>query len=63
MKRKLEEFDKEIKRRLKFGDLGTDDDKPDPHQWADLLDVDPDFREEFFRVYQDVHGVSTSQGR
>jgi hypothetical protein len=53
MKGKLEEFDMEINRRLKFDDLGTDGDKPDPHQWADLLDVDPDFREEFFRVYED----------
>jgi hypothetical protein len=53
MKRKLEEFDIEIKRRLKFDDLGTDGDNRDPHQWADLLDVDQDFREEFFRVHQD----------
>jgi hypothetical protein len=52
MKRKLEEFDVDIKQRLKLEDLGTDGDKPNPHQWADLLDVDPDFREEFFRVYQ-----------
>jgi hypothetical protein len=51
MKRKLVEFDVEIKKRLKFDDLGTDGDKPDPNQWADLLDVDPDFRDEFFRVY------------
>jgi hypothetical protein len=51
MQRKLEEFDVEIKQRLKCGDLGTDGDKPDPHQWADLMDVDPDFRDEFFRVY------------
>jgi hypothetical protein len=53
MKRKLEEFDVEIKQRLKLEDLGTDGDKPDPHPWADLLDVDPDFREEFLRVYHD----------
>jgi hypothetical protein len=45
-KRKLEEFDMDIKLILKFDDLGTDGDKPDPHQWADLLDVDTDFREE-----------------
>jgi hypothetical protein len=48
MKRKLEEFDVETKQRLKFDDLGTDGNKPDPHQWADLLDVDPDFRDELF---------------
>jgi hypothetical protein len=33
----------DIKRRLKLDDLG---DKPDLHQCADLLDVEPDFREE-----------------
>jgi hypothetical protein len=51
MKRKLEEFEMEIKRRLKFDDLGTDGDKPDPHQRADVLHVDPDSMEEFFQVY------------
>jgi hypothetical protein len=53
MKRKLEEFDMEVKRRLKFDDLGTNGDKPNPEMWADLLGSDPDFREEFFRVFQD----------
>jgi hypothetical protein len=53
MKRKLEEFDVEIKQRLKCDDLGIDGDKPDPNQWADLLNVDPDFRDEFFLVYHD----------
>jgi hypothetical protein len=38
---------------MKLQDLGTDGDKPNPHQWADLRDVDPDFREEFFQVDQD----------
>jgi hypothetical protein len=38
---------------LKFDDLGTDEEKPDPHQWADLLEVDPDFRKELFRAYED----------
>ena len=52
MKSKLKTFDEEVKQRLKLDDLGTDGDKPDPHLWADLLDVDPDFRDEFFSVYQ-----------
>jgi hypothetical protein len=52
MKLKSKIFDDEVKKKLKLDDLGTDRDKPDPHPWADLLDVDPDFREEFFRVYQ-----------
>jgi hypothetical protein len=53
MKRKLEEFDTDIKRGLKFEDLGTDGDKPNPEMWAYLIDSDPDFREELFHVYQD----------
>jgi hypothetical protein len=53
MKRRLEEFDTQIKHRLKLDDLGTDGDKPKPEMWADLSDSDPDFREEFFQVYQD----------
>jgi hypothetical protein len=63
MKRKLEEFDMEIKDRLKFDGLGTDGDQPDPHQWADILDVDPDFREEFLRDYQvdDINMLSKSR--
>jgi hypothetical protein len=32
MKRKLEEFDTDIKRGLKFEDLGTDGDKPNPEK-------------------------------
>jgi hypothetical protein len=32
MKRKLEEFDVEIKQRMKLQDLGTDGEKLDPHQ-------------------------------
>jgi hypothetical protein len=48
----LQTFDDEVKQRLKLEDLGNDGHKPDPLQWADLLDVDPDFREESFRVYQ-----------
>jgi hypothetical protein len=52
MKLQLQTFDEEVKQRLKLEDLVTDGDIPDPHKWADLLDVDPDFREEYFRVYQ-----------
>ena len=52
MKLKLKTFDNEIKQRLKLRDLGTDGDKPNPEMWADLLDSDPDFQDEFFRVYQ-----------
>jgi hypothetical protein len=60
--RKLEEFDTEIKRSLKLDDLGTDGDNPNPEMWADLIDSDPDFREEFFRVYQD-DGVNEANAK
>jgi hypothetical protein len=32
MKSKLQTFDEEVKQRLKLEDLGTNGDKPDPHQ-------------------------------
>ena len=47
-------FDKAVSAKLK---LTTDKDyvgdKPNPEQWADLLEQDEDFREEFQRVYDD----------
>jgi hypothetical protein len=53
MKSNLKVVQDEIKHRLKLEDLTKDGDKPDPHQWADLLDSDPDFQEEILRVCQD----------
>ena len=47
------EFDKEIKRRIKYDDFPVDGDLPDPIKWADMLEDDEDFREEFDRIYQD----------
>jgi hypothetical protein len=34
MKLQLQTFDNEVKQRLKLEDIGTDGDKPYPHQWA-----------------------------
>ena len=31
----------------------SDGDKPDPKDWANLIRADEDFKEEFFKVYQD----------
>ena len=47
------EFDEEIKRRIKNDDFPVDGDFPDPLKWADMLEDDEDFREEFDRIYQD----------
>jgi hypothetical protein len=49
----MKEYDDEISRRIKADEFPVDGDKPDPELWADLKDVDEDFREEFFKVYQD----------
>ena len=46
------EFYKEIKRRIKKDDSPVDGDLPDPVKWADMLEDDEDFREEFDRIYQ-----------
>ena len=43
------EFDEEIKRRIKNNDFPVDGDLPDPVKWADMLEDDEDFREEFDR--------------
>ena len=47
------EFYEEIKRRIKNDDFPVDGDLPDPVKWADMLEDDEDFREEFNRIYQE----------
>ncbi len=46
-------YDDEIARRIGTNDFPVEGDKPDPELWADLIENDEDFREEFFKVYQD----------
>jgi hypothetical protein len=46
-------YDENLKTRVGLDDFQNEGDKPDPAQWADLMDHDEDFREEFFKVYQD----------
>ena len=46
-------FDEAIRSKLKFEVRGYDGDKPNPEDWADLLDTDDDFREEFESIYND----------
>jgi hypothetical protein len=49
------DFDMEIRRCLKDVNFPVvDSDKPNPELWADLRSIDPDFREEFFKVYEDT---------
>ena len=46
----FEDFDKEIRRRFKEGELPDDDSKPNPEDWAEFLEFDPDFQEEFDKI-------------
>ena len=47
------EFDEEMKRRIKENDFPADGDLPAQNKWADVLEDDKDFREEFDQIYQD----------
>ena len=49
------DFDEEIKRCIKNDDLPVDGDLTDPLKWVDMLEDDEDFREEFYRIYQDKY--------
>ena len=44
-----EKLDEYLGDKRKFPPMTGD--KPDPEMWADLMEDDPDFREEFYRVY------------
>ena len=52
-KETFQDFDRRIEERLKTADRGYDGDKPNPDDWADLIDEDEDFRDEFQRIYND----------
>ena len=49
----FDEFDAIIKRIVKDNNFPVEGDKPDPAMWADLVEHDEDFNEEFFKVYGD----------
>ena len=51
----FKQYDEEIHRRLKADDRGFEGAKPDPKDWTDLMEEDPDFREEFDRVFNNVN--------
>ena len=53
VKTKFDAFDSELSRCIKNDEFPVDGHKPDPEMWADLKKNDEDFREEFFRIYQD----------
>ena len=47
----FEKFDTAIRSKLKCINRGYVGDKPNPDDWADLLEEDEDFREEFQNIY------------
>ena len=42
-----------IKQRLKFKDHSYNGAKPNPEDWADLMEMDPNFNDEFNKVFSD----------
>ena len=46
------EFDEQIKGIIREDDFPLEGNKPDPADWADVLEDDKDFQEEFNGVYQ-----------
>ena len=46
-------FDKSIQDRLHGEQYGYEGDKPNPEDWAELIENDEDFREEFQRIFND----------
>ena len=53
IKETFQQFDQRIRKKLKSRDRGYDGDKPNPDDWADIIDEDDDFREEFQKIYND----------
>ena len=49
----FDNFDRKIHDKLKCEQRGYLGDKPNPEDWADLIDEDDDFREEFQKIYND----------
>jgi hypothetical protein len=50
-KKRIIEYDAAIAARFKEERLGKTGDKPDPADWAQLIESDPDFAEEFARTF------------
>ena len=47
-------FDAEIHQRLKSDNCGYEVSKPSPQDWADMLESDTNFAEEFKRVFNNT---------
>ena len=51
----FQKFDIAIKNKLHSIDRGYVGDKPNPEDWADLIESEKDFRDEFYRIFNDVN--------
>ena len=49
----FDKFDEKIHHKLHLKDRGYAGNKPNPDDWADLMENDEDFREEFTNIYND----------
>jgi hypothetical protein len=49
----IADFDTTLHKKLTDDSPPVDGDKPDPAKWAEYLESDPDFRDEFYAIYQD----------
>ena len=47
------EYDSEIRRRFKEDDFQVEGDKPNPKDWAEFMEFDEDFQEEFNKIVDD----------
>ena len=54
VKDKMQAYSSKIADKFKEGRLSTDGDKPDLVEWADLLEEDAEFAEEFNRLYDNT---------
>ena len=48
------EFDEQIKGIIKEDDFPLERNNPNPADWADILEDNEDFQEEFNQIYQDL---------
>ena len=48
-------FDSNIKQRLNIKDHAYNEAKPNPEDWANIIELDPDFNEEFNKVFSDTN--------
>ena len=51
----FEDLDKAIKDKLNCKECGYAGSKPNPEDWADLIEFDSDFKKEFNRVFNDMN--------